>query len=332
MEKLYLSPLVDIFKKNNKIFLCEDDIYTIEYEDETIFKVLDKLKKGCTEFDIKELLGEEGKNLIETLSDMGFIKVCNNNKFIDTPVEKQVEYLFSITKDGNEAQIKLGKATVCIIGVGGIGAIVIQHLVVAGIKNFVLVDGDKVNSTNFNRQLIYRNSQIGMKKVYAAMEYIQENCHLSKVLCIDKFLNSKNDLKILDEINMDFIVCGADKPYNKIQALVSEYSMIRQLPSMYANVGINVGNWGPLIDPLKDISYREYLDKILEHMNDDERAINKIERQPLTASFCVTNTIIGVFMSNEIIKYLIGIKENTGKIFAIDFKTYEISEENINEL
>lgn len=61
MEKLYLSPLVDIFKKNNKIFLCEDDIYTIEYEDETIFKVLDKLKKVVLNLILRNCLEKKEK-------------------------------------------------------------------------------------------------------------------------------------------------------------------------------------------------------------------------------------------------------------------------------
>lgn len=332
MGKIYLSPLVDIVVKNNKIYMCEDDIYTIDCEN-NMSEAIEMIRNGCEESDIYSVIGVEmGKSLIESLKDMGFIKVSIDNKFKETMVEKQIEYLYSLTADGNKAQEDIQNKKICIIGVEGIGAVAIQHLVAAGVESFLLIDGDTVNVDNFNRQMIYKISQIGKKKVYTARDYIMEINPKAEVVCINKFIESENDLDILDDKKIDFIVCGADKPYNKIQIIVSNYCKRKNLPSIYANVGINIGNWGPLIVPSKDISYEEYLRKLQNKMNEDELVISTAKRQPLSASFGITNTIIGAYMSFEIIKYLIGVNTKPGVVFALNFLNHEIREENINTL
>ena len=91
-----------------------------------------------------------------------------------------------------------------------------------------------------------------------------------------------------------------------------------------------MGNWGPIIVPDRDVSYEHYLRKVKTKMNEDERIISTVERQPLSASFGITNTIVGAYMTFEVIKYLIGTNTETGILYAIDFLNYKISEENIN--
>ena len=55
----------------------------------------------------------------------------------------------------------LRSSIVCILGLGGVGSVVLQHLVALGVSRYVLVDSDRVESTNLNRQLIYSLSDIG---------------------------------------------------------------------------------------------------------------------------------------------------------------------------
>ena len=81
---------------------------------------------------------------------------------------------FSITellvgKDGIE---NLNKAKVAIFGIGGVGSFVVEGLVRAGIKNFVLIDDDKICLTNINRQIIATRKTVGKYKVDVAKERI----------------------------------------------------------------------------------------------------------------------------------------------------------------
>ena len=75
---------------------------------------------------------------------------------------------------GPEGQQKLKKASVLIIGIGGLGSSVIQYLNAAGVGKIGIVDYDKVELSNLNRQLIYKNSDIGKSKVDVAKNYISE--------------------------------------------------------------------------------------------------------------------------------------------------------------
>lgn len=66
---------------------------------------------------------------------------------------------------GQEAWLK---STVLIIGVGGLGSPVAMYLAAAGVGRLVLVDDDKVELTNLQRQIIHRTETIGQPKVVSA--------------------------------------------------------------------------------------------------------------------------------------------------------------------
>lgn len=123
--------------------------------------------------DIKKQLGDKSaKELVACLREIGFIKSSNSNEYKGTFIEKQIEYLYSLSEDGNVVQRNIENSTIAIVGVGGIGSVVIQHLVAAGVNSFILIDGDIVDIDNFNRQLIYTFNQIGKNKVECAKNYI----------------------------------------------------------------------------------------------------------------------------------------------------------------
>ena len=73
---------------------------------------------------------------------------------------------------GKEAVEKLKNAKVAIYGLGGVGSYVLEGLARVGIGHFVLVDYDKYDITNINRQLGATHSTIGKYKVEEAKERI----------------------------------------------------------------------------------------------------------------------------------------------------------------
>lgn len=332
MGKLYLNPLVKISKTAENIYISDDDVYKMDYFDD-LYNVLLKLKSGCDSMQISEILGKEtATDLIESLKEMNLIKSSNENLYKNTSVERQVEYLYSLVDDGNEAQKKIEMSTIAIIGVGGVGSIALQHLVAAGFKHYILIDGDTVNYDNFNRQLIYSYNQIGMPKVEAAKEYIMKHSSGVSVEIYDRFIGSILDLQILNGKHIDFMICGADKPYMRIQGIISEFCKIWNIPSTYGVVGINCGNWGPIICPNKDRTYYEYQTAVESKMNCDEKNVYSIEdKEPLSASFGITNTIVATHMVFDLVKYIIGAEIDTGVIYSINFNNMKISKESIND-
>ena len=66
---------------------------------------------------------------------------------------------------GKEGMEKLKNAKVAVFGLGGVGSFVCEGLARSGIGNFVLVDFDKIDESNINRQLIANVNTIGKHKV-----------------------------------------------------------------------------------------------------------------------------------------------------------------------
>ena len=62
---------------------------------------------------------------------------------------------------GNDGIEKLKNAKVAVFGLGGVGSYVCEGLARSGLGNFVLVDFDKIDKSNINRQLIATESTIG---------------------------------------------------------------------------------------------------------------------------------------------------------------------------
>ena len=66
---------------------------------------------------------------------------------------------------GKETMKKIHSKKVAIFGLGGVGSYVAEALVRAGITKFILVDSDKIDITNLNRQIHATHETIGHYKV-----------------------------------------------------------------------------------------------------------------------------------------------------------------------
>lgn len=74
---------------------------------------------------------------------------------------------------GGPGQGKLKAATVAVVGVGGIGCPALLYLAAAGVGRLVLIDDDRVDLSNLNRQIAHANARIGRLKVESAAVSIQ---------------------------------------------------------------------------------------------------------------------------------------------------------------
>ncbi|HID17518.1 TPA: HesA/MoeB/ThiF family protein, partial [Candidatus Bathyarchaeota archaeon] len=74
---------------------------------------------------------------------------------------------------GEEGQIKLKKSKVVVAGVGGLGSPVALYLAAAGIGKIKLVDNEKVELSNLNRQILHWEEDVGKYKVDSAAEKLR---------------------------------------------------------------------------------------------------------------------------------------------------------------
>ena len=107
-----------------------------------------------------------------------------------------------------EGQQKLADATVLIIGLGGLGSAASIYLAAAGVGHLILVDFDKVDLSNLQRQILYNTDDIGKQKVHSAREYLQRLNPDVTLTMIDHILE-KDELSVQVN-NADIVVDACD--------------------------------------------------------------------------------------------------------------------------
>lgn len=92
---------------------------------------------------------------------------------------------------GIEGQQRLGASRALIIGLGGLGSPVAMYLAAAGVGTLVLVDFDRVDLTNLQRQIIHTTDRIGMPKVDSARQTLQALNPETQIQTIDQMLEGE---------------------------------------------------------------------------------------------------------------------------------------------
>ena len=133
---------------------------------------------------------------------------------------------------GGEGQKKLGKAKILLVGLGGIGSTVLQHLAATGIGKIGLVDQDTVALSNLQRQTIYTYGDIGRKKVSVASKFINNLNKNVDVTEYDLFLKAKNSSKIIEEY--DVVLDGTDNI--EARELINRHCLMQQKPLIFGGV------------------------------------------------------------------------------------------------
>jgi len=108
--------------------------------------------------------------------------------------------------------------TICVFGIGGVGGNVCDALARAGIKHFVLVDNDKVNITNINRQYVANLKTIGLDKVDVMEEHIKSIDENNEVIKYKMFYLPENSNQI-DFSKFDYVVDAIDTVSAKLDII-----------------------------------------------------------------------------------------------------------------
>ena len=105
-------------------------------------------------------------------------------------------------------QEKLLASRVLIIGMGGLGSPIAMYLAAAGIGHLVLVDDDKVEISNLQRQIAHSTNDIGLSKVESAKQTLQSLNPEIKISCHEKRLDEK---ELANEVAAaDVVIDGTD--------------------------------------------------------------------------------------------------------------------------
>ena len=139
---------------------------------------------------------------------MGLAQLVSNKMILNLSNLKRYEKQIIIKKIGISGQKKIINSKVLIIGIGGLGCPLLSYLAASGVGNIGIVDDDKVEIGNLNRQILFNMSDIGKYKVDCAKQKMTKINNRIKIKTYRKKVNKNNLNKILREFD---IVCdGTD--------------------------------------------------------------------------------------------------------------------------
>ena len=208
---------------------------------------------------------------------------------------------------GIEGQEKLKGAKVLVVGAGGLGCPVLQYLVSAGIGTIGIVDGDVVDESNLQRQILYSYADIGKFKAETAkrkLTILNPDCKLQTANCK---LVSANALDIIKDY--DLIIDGSDNFPTRY--LINDACVMLNKPLVFGSIFKFEGQ-ASVFNYKNGPTYRCLF---LEPPQDS----------PSCSEIGVLNVlpgIIGTMMANEALKIILGIgKVLSGKLFVFDTLT-----------
>jgi len=117
-------------------------------------------------------------------------------KFSEEQIKRYSRHII-LPQVGGKGQKKLERAKVLCVGAGGLGSPVVFYLAAAGVGTIGIIDMDKVDLSNLQRQILHSTSDVGKLKVESAKETIQQINPNVKVNAYSEMLTSKNAREII---------------------------------------------------------------------------------------------------------------------------------------
>jgi len=133
---------------------------------------------------------------------------------------------------GGEGQRKLLEAKVLCVGAGGLGSPIAMYLAAAGVGTIGIVDFDRVDLTNLQRQIIHGTEDVGRPKVESAADTLRSLNPGVDVRPHDTALSSANAFEIIEPY--DIVIDGSDN--FPVRYLVNDATQMLGKPLVYGSI------------------------------------------------------------------------------------------------
>jgi adenylyltransferase/sulfurtransferase len=219
-----------------------------------------------------------------------------------------------IPEIGIEGQEKLKKASVLVVGAGGLGCPVLQYLVAAGVGKVGIAEFDTVNEENLQRQILYGSNDVGKLKSIIAKSRLEHLNSLVRIEILNLRIDAANAMSVLKDF--DLIVDATDNLETRY--IISDACVILDKPMVHGAIykfegQVSVFNYrgGP--------TYRCY----------NPFVGKKDIKNPVPGKVGIIGVlpgITGTYMANEAIKIITGM----GNVLSGKVLLFNISENSFH--
>ena len=211
---------------------------------------------------------------------------------------------------GEEGQEKLRKASVLLVGVGGLGSPIALYLTAAGLGTLGIMDSDIVSLTNLQRQVLYTEAELDLVKVECARKRLSAVNSEVTIQIYPFKLTSENAEEIINKY--DLVVDGCDNFATRY--LINDTCVKLGKPYVY----------GAIFGLQGQVSvFNHKSKKTYRNLFPDEKEM--LAMPPLSKGVMgVTPAVTGSVEASEVVKLICGYGELLdGKLWTIDLRTME---------
>jgi molybdopterin/thiamine biosynthesis adenylyltransferase len=233
---------------------------------------------------------------------------------MDLSKEEKVRYTrhLMLPDIGEEGQLKLKQGKVLIVGAGGLGSPASLYLAAAGVGTIGLIDGDAVDRTNLQRQVIHSTDRIGMAKVDSAANTLTRLNPNVKVVKYHEYLTVEKAVEVIS--NYDFVIDATDRSNAKF--MINDACVISGKPYSHGGVKLYEGHTFTYVPG----------SACLRCLFNITLPVDQIPASSPYGLFGVVPGILGTIQAAEAIKYLTGVGQLlTNRLLRFDAQTMQFS-------
>lgn len=218
---------------------------------------------------------------------------------------------------GDRAQHLLQQAKVLIIGAGGLGCPCIQYLVAAGVGCIGICDGDQIEKSNLQRQILFTSPDIGLLKTTVVKQRLQHVNKAQQILTFDHYIDQTSALKLFPQFNL-IIDCTDDI---QTRLLINDACLVLNKPLIYGAVFQYEGQVAVFNSDDQHINLHDIFNEI--------KPADIIDCNH-SGTLGVVTGLVGTMQASEAIKYLTGMRGLlANEMLLCNFLTYDHYKINI---
>ncbi len=222
----------------------------------------------------------------------------------------------SLAEVGLAGQEKLKQASVLVIGAGGLGCPCLQYLTAAGIGHIGIVDFDKVDPSNLQRQILYTVEDIGKYKAEAAAARLTQANPNTRFTTYTQGIDKENALSVIS--SYDIVVDGSDNFATRY--LVNDACVLVNKPLVFGSIFKFDGQ----VAVLNYTTAEGQQGPTYRCLFPEPPAAGEMPSCSETGVLGVLPGIIGSLQANEVLKLILTIGDPlAGKLFTFDALTMQ---------
>jgi molybdopterin/thiamine biosynthesis adenylyltransferase len=243
--------------------------------------------------------------------------------------DRQLPY-FEDFGDPVEAQQRLRASTVVVLGCGGLGTWALGALASAGVGRFVLIDDDRVDLSNLNRQVLYGVADVGQAKVERAAAWLTAFDPSIDVETQRRLIRGPQDLEFI--AGCDALLLTADWPPYDLARWVNAASLTHGVPYVVAGQQPPLVKIGPTYIPGEGACYVCHEQRVREDFPlYDELAQQRRSAPPAATTLGPASALVGSLLSLEVLHLLLGQPVATrDRMLLMDIRTLDARWEDVD--